>query len=75
MKTGRSGIGFSHAPGEIVDLSEPEARRLIAAGQAVAVDPPARNGAPEAATVAPSEAAVLQHNPNIRRRNVTKRLP
>jgi hypothetical protein len=46
----RAGAGFAQARGEEIDVSEAEAQRMIAAGQAEAVAEDPRAAVPERAT-------------------------
>jgi len=63
------GDGFSHAPGEIVDRPEPEARRMIARGYAAPVDPvPAERAVPQA-SVAREERPAVPATPRRKRKS------
>lgn len=55
LLTGIAGRGFSHAPGDVVDMDDAEAARLLAAGYAERADE-----GYEAATAEPEEAATVK---------------
>ncbi len=66
LQVSRAGIGFSQNAGDVVSVDAAEAGRLIAAGQAVAVD-----GVESAAVDLASERAV-KSTPKPRRRRAVK---
>ena len=56
LLTGLTGRGFSYAPQSVINVSDVEAKRLIAAGYAVAIEDPGDEY--EAAIIEPRERAV-----------------
>lgn len=65
LTTDRCGLSWEEHEGDIVDMSHDEARRLIAANQAIAVED---NNNPELAPLDLLDGAALSHKQNHRNR-------